>query len=152
MATATRASIASRPTDGCSRRGASRGLGQVFDPDGRFIEELVDVQRPTQLVLSGGLIFVAELGWRAGQRSFRNGPISRELPARVSILDDRGRVLTRLGGADPCAPGSFCAPHGIAIDPERGDLYIAEVTWTIAGKAGLVPRDCHTFQKLRASE
>jgi hypothetical protein len=25
---------------------------------------------------------------------------------------------------------------------------VAEVTWTIAGKAGLVPPDCHTMQKL----
>ena len=28
------------------------------------------------------------------------------------------------------------------------DLCVAEVVWTIAGKAGLVPLDCHTVQKL----
>jgi hypothetical protein len=38
------------------------------------------------------------------------------------------------------------APHDIAVD-SRGDVYVAEVTHTFAGKAGLVPPDCHTFQK-----
>jgi DNA-binding beta-propeller fold protein YncE len=120
---------------------------QVFTADGRFIREITDVQRPTQIVLSRGLMYVSELGWRPGQRSFRNGAITREMPARVSVLDANGTVLTRLGGPDPCAPGSFCAPHGLAVD-SSGDVYVAEVVWTIAGKAGLVPPDCHTVQKL----
>ena len=65
----------------------------------------------------------------------------------MSVLDANGTVVARLGGPDPCAPGSFCAPHGIAVDA-NDDLYVAEVVWTIAGKAGLVPPDCHTVQKL----
>ena len=120
---------------------------QIFDPSGAFQGEITSVQRPTQVVIDGGLLYVSELGWRTGQRSFRNGPIARDLHARVSILDERGAVLARLGGDDPCAPGSFCAPHGLAVDP-NGDLYIAEVTMTIGVKPGLVPADCHTFQKL----
>jgi DNA-binding beta-propeller fold protein YncE len=121
---------------------------QVFTGDGRFMREITDVQRPTQIVLARGLMYVSELGWRAGQRSFRHGPIKRDLPSRVSVLDGSGSVLTRIGGPDPCAPGSFCAPHGLAVD-SNGDLYVAEVTWTIGAKAGLVPPDCHTFQKLK---
>jgi len=66
----------------------------------------------------------------------------------VSVLDASGNVVTRIGGPDPCAPGNFCAPHGLAVD-SSGDLYVAEVVWTIAGKAGLVPPDCHTIQKLQ---
>jgi hypothetical protein len=120
---------------------------QVFTADGRFVREITDVQRPTQVVLKRGLMYVSELGWRAGQRSFRHGPIERDLPSRVSILDARGAVIARLGGPDPCAPGSFCAPHGLAVN-SSGDLYVAEVMWTIAGKAGLVPPDCHSFQML----
>ncbi|HEV8536549.1 MAG TPA: peptidyl-alpha-hydroxyglycine alpha-amidating lyase family protein [Candidatus Limnocylindria bacterium] len=120
---------------------------QVFDADGSFRRELTNVQRPTQIVLALGRMYVSELVWRVGLRSFRNGPIERELPARVSVLDEAGNLLTRIGGSDPCAPGSFCAPHGIAVDT-NGDLYVAEVTWTIGAKAGLVPADCHTFQKL----
>ena len=120
---------------------------QVFTADGRFLREITEVQRPTQIVLARGLMFVSELVWRAGQRSFRHGPIQRDLPSRVSVLDMNGAVLTRIGGPDPCAPGSFCAAHGLAVD-SRGDLYVAEVTNTIGVKPGLVPPDCHTFQKL----
>jgi NHL repeat-containing protein len=120
---------------------------QVFTADGRFTREITDIQRPTQIVLAHGRMYVSELGWRAGQRSFRKGPIERDLPPRVSVLDANGVVVARLGGPDPCAPGSFCAPHGLAVD-SNGDLYVAEVVWTIAGKAGLVPPDCHSVQKL----
>ena len=42
--------------------------------------------------------------------------------------------------------GSFAAPHGIAVD-SRGDIYVAEVTWTFAESRGRVPAGCHTFQK-----
>ena len=121
---------------------------QVFTSEGRFIREITEVQRPTQIALANGLMFVSELGWRAGQRSFRHGPIERDLPSRVSVLDANGTVVARIGGPDPCASGSFCAPHGLAVD-SNGDLYVAEVVWTIAGKAGLVPPDCHTVQKLQ---
>jgi hypothetical protein len=124
---------------------------QVFTADGRFLREITDVQRPTQIVLARGLMYVSELGWRPGQRSFRNGPITREMPARVSVLDANGIVITRLGGSNPCAPGSFCAPHGLAV-ASNGDLFVAEVVWTIAGKAGLVPPDCHTFQMLTLAD
>jgi hypothetical protein len=120
---------------------------QVFTAEGRFVREIIEVQRPTQIVLANGLMYVSELGWRAGQRSFRHGQIERDLPSRVTVLDASGVVVTRIGGPDPCAPGSFCAAHGLAVD-SHGDLYVAEVTNTIGVKAGLVPPDCHTFQKL----
>jgi hypothetical protein len=121
---------------------------QVFNRDGKYLREITDVQRPTQIVIGRGRMYVSELGWRPGQRSFRNGTIGRALPSRVSVLDANGKVLARIGGSDPCAPGSFCAAHGIAVD-SNGDIYVAEVTWTIGGKAGLVPPECHTIQKLR---
>jgi len=120
---------------------------QVFNRDGKYLREITDVQRPTQIVIARGRMYVSELGWRPGQRSFRLGAIERDRPSRVSVLDANGNVLARIGGPDPCAPGSFCAAHGIAVDPS-GDIYVAEVTWTVAGKTGLVPPDCHTIQKL----
>lgn len=130
---------------------------QIFSPDGEFLSEWTDVQRPTQLVFDAqGRAIVAELTWRAGSTSFRNGPVAKHLPSRVSILDANGVVLARLGdqgpldpkwgAADPCLPGNFCAPHGLAIDT-NGDLYVAEVTATIGVRPGLVRADCHTLQK-----
>jgi len=132
---------------------------QVFSPDGEFLAEWTDVQRPTQLAFDAeGRAFVAELCWRAGLRSFRRGPVERHLPSRIAVCDERGTVIARLGddgprdetwgAADPCRPGNFCAPHGLALDA-NDDLYVAEVTWTIGVSHDLVPPDCHTFQKLR---
>ena len=121
---------------------------QAFSPDGEYLAEWTDVQRPTAIFVDrDNRVYVSELWWRVGQHSFRHGTIERDLPGRVSVLDGDGRVLARWGGgSDPCAPGSFCAPHGLYVD-SRGDVYVGEVTWTFAGKAGLVPPDCHTLQK-----
>ncbi len=133
---------------------------QIFSPEGEFLEQWTDVQRPTKLVFDRrGLAIVAELCWRKGMRSFRNGPIERDLPSRVAMLDPNGAILARLGdrgpidemwgAADPCRAGNFCAPHGLALDG-NGDLYVAEVAWTIGVSKGLVPAGCHTIQKLAA--
>src|SRR5207245_9216864 len=55
---------------------------QVFTAEGRFLRELTEVQRPTQIVLARGLLYVSELGWRARQRSFRHWRIEGLLPSR----------------------------------------------------------------------
>ncbi len=158
---------------------------QIFSPEGEYLEEWTSVQRPTHLVFDGrGHAIVGELTWRAGMTSFRRGPITKNLPSRVAILDLTGAVIARLGdgesidesdgdgggarqvghgahaspagdvgawgGADPCLPGNFCAPHGLALDPTTGDLYVAEVTYTIGVSKNLVPANCHTIQKFTA--
>jgi DNA-binding beta-propeller fold protein YncE len=135
---------------------------EIFSPDGEFLAEWTEVQRPTKLVFDErGVAIVAELCWRAGLRSFRTGPIEEHRPSRVALLDPTGAVLARLGdvgpldptwgAADPCRTGNFCAPHGLALDP-NGDLYVAEVTWTVGVSKGLVGPSCHTIQKLRRAE
>jgi DNA-binding beta-propeller fold protein YncE len=133
---------------------------QIFSPEGEFLEQWTDVQRPTKLVFDRrGIAIVAELTWREGLRSFRHGPIARHRPSRIALFDPHGTVLARLGdegpvvetwgAADPCRAGNFCAPHGLALDP-NGDLYVAEVTWTIGVSKGLVGPGCHTIQKFAA--
>ncbi|HWE63609.1 MAG TPA: peptidyl-alpha-hydroxyglycine alpha-amidating lyase family protein [Chloroflexota bacterium] len=122
---------------------------QIFTADGRFLEQWTDVQRPTNLAFDGaGNIYVSELWWQVGQRSAAHGEIVVDLPGRVSVFDATGRLLDRWGSADRCAPGNFAAPHDVCVDA-HGDLYVAEVTETFAVRPGLVPPDCHTFQKFR---
>jgi DNA-binding beta-propeller fold protein YncE len=120
---------------------------QLFTADGTYLTEWTDVQRPTDVFVDGaGLVYVSELGWRAGDRSFAHGPIPEARPGRMSIFDLDGTLLARWGGPEVCAAGSFCAPHALAVD-SRGDLYVAEVVHSFAGKRGLVAAGCHTLQK-----
>src|SRR5262249_36291115 len=120
---------------------------QIFSSEGRFLQSWTDVQRPTNIRFDPeGRVYVSELWWRIGQRSQVHGEIKEDKPGRVSVFDSEGRLLTRWGGPDRCAPGNFIAPHDLCVD-SRGGLYVAEVTHTFAGNAGLVPLDAHTFQK-----
>jgi DNA-binding beta-propeller fold protein YncE len=120
---------------------------QIFSPDGEYLAEWTDTQRPTHIVFDAqGHAYVSELWWHTGQTSQRHGPIREPRHGRVSVYDAAGRLLTRWGSPDACAPGSFAAPHGIAVD-SRGDIYVSEVTWTFAVSRGHAPEGCHTFQK-----
>jgi DNA-binding beta-propeller fold protein YncE len=120
---------------------------QIFSPDGEYLAEWTDTQRPTHVVFdTQGRAYVSELWWHTGQTSQRHGAIDTPRYGRVSVYDREGKVLSRWGTPDATAPGSFAAPHGIAVD-SRNDIYVAEVTWTFAVSRGHAPADCHTFQK-----
>jgi hypothetical protein len=93
-----------------------------------------------------GRAYVSGLWWHPGQTSGRHGSITEARCGRVSVYDREGRVLARWGSLDAGAPGSFAAPHGLAVD-SRGDLYVSEVTWTFAVSRGHAPASCHPFQK-----
>jgi len=121
---------------------------QLFTADGAFLREWTDVARPCQVFVDrAGLIYVAELGFRAGRWPGMEPPQLGATGGRVSVFDRRGALQARRGGGEhPCAPGDFFAPHGICVD-SKGDIYVAEVTWSAGGRNGLVPPDCHTLQK-----
>ena len=122
---------------------------QIFSPDGEYLSEWTDTQRPTHVCFDSlGRAYVTELAWYEGDTSQRLGPITKdkERHARMSIYDKNGKVLTRWGTPQATAPGSFAAPHGLALD-SKNDLYVSEVTWTFAVSRGRVAEDCHTFQK-----
>jgi sugar lactone lactonase YvrE len=121
---------------------------QIFSPDGEFLSEWTDTQRPTHLCFdSKGNAYVTELAWHEGDHNYREGEkIKKYRQARMSIYDRNGKVLARWGNPDMTEPGSFAAPHGLALD-SKNDLYVSEVTWTFAVSRGRAPEDCHTFQK-----
>ncbi len=121
---------------------------QLFSLEGKFIEEWTHLQRPSGISCDPqGNIYVSNLWWRVGQKSQVHGEIKHDLPGHVSVLDNDGNLLLRWITADRCAPGAFVAPHSICAD-SKGDIYVGEVTHTFGVKPGLVPEDCHMFQKL----
>jgi hypothetical protein len=121
---------------------------QRFTREGMYIGEWTDVARPCQIFIDReGWVYVAELGFRAGRWPGTGTHKPGETGGRVSVFDRRGVLHARWGGGDtPCELGDFFAPHGIWID-SRGDIYVAEVTLSAGGRAGVVPGSCHTFQK-----
>ncbi|MBI4600670.1 MAG: hypothetical protein HY721_01795 [Planctomycetes bacterium] len=122
---------------------------QIFSPDGDFLAEWTGVARPCQVFIDrGDLVYVAELGYRAGMWPGIAPPSADATGGRVSVFARDGTLLARLGGGlDPCAPGDFFAPHGICAD-SRGDIYVAEVVISAGGARGGAPRSCRTLQKL----
>lgn len=120
---------------------------EFFSPDGEYLDQWTNVQRPTDIAIGGdGLLYVSELWWRPGMHSFTHGDITENLPGRVSVYDQKGSLITRWGGVPPEEPGNFCAPHDLWVD-SHGDLYVGEVTYTFGVKPGQVAPDCHMFQK-----
>ena len=120
---------------------------QIFSPDGEYLSEWTDTQRPTHLCFdSEGRCYVTELAWHEGDHSYSLGPIKQYRHARMSIFDKNGKLVARWGTPEMTAPGSFAAPHGLALD-SKNDLYVSEVTWTFAVSRGRAPEDTHTFQK-----
>jgi DNA-binding beta-propeller fold protein YncE len=120
---------------------------QLFSPSGEYLSEWAAL-RPTDLAIDrDGLVYVSELGRRPGPRPCSLGD-APEQPGQVSVYDLQGGLVARFGASESAreAPGNFVAPHCIAVD-SRGALYVGEVTYTIGVRPGLVPADCHTFQK-----
>jgi DNA-binding beta-propeller fold protein YncE len=118
---------------------------QIFDGRGRYLAQWNNLHRPCGLFAergNGGLLYVGELPSHLA--------VNREVPnlgARVSILSVKGELVTRVGGRFPGEqPGEFVAPHGCAVD-SRGDLYVAEVSWTTQGSKETPPREIRSLQK-----
>lgn len=124
---------------------------QVFDGNGKYETQWNNMHRPCALYMDtrarNPICYVGELGpGMAVNKDCQN------LGNRVDVYDKYGRRLARLGDLRAGeAPGQFIAPHGIALD-SRGDLYIAEVSWTIMGQRLQPPRELRSFQKLRKSQ
>ena len=119
---------------------------QVFDGKGRFQGQLNNLHRPCGLVAdrrNGGRLYVGELPSHL--------PVNKDVPnlgARVSVLSLKGDLLGRAGGRFAGEkPGEFVAPHGVAID-SRGDVYVAEVSYTAKGRLETPPREVRSLQKL----
>jgi NHL repeat len=118
---------------------------QIFDGKGQYLAQWNNLHRPCGLFAdrrNGGLFYIGELPSHL--------PVNKDVPnvgARVSVVGIKGELLTRIGGRFPGEqPGEFIAPHGCAVD-SRGDLYVAEVSWTARGSQETSPREIRSLQK-----
>ena len=120
---------------------------QLFDAEGRFLEEWPDVVRPTDLfICDDDTVFVAEEGARCGLFPWMT-PDPDAIGGRVAVFAPDGELLARWGGGlDPCSPGDFYAPHGIWLDSNR-TIYVGEVNWSAGGKDGDIPPDCPCLRR-----
>ena len=66
---------------------------------------------------------------------------------RVTIYDLEGNRVCLFGAQEEGeGPGQFIAPHGIAVD-SKGDVYVAEVSYTIRGRHMDPPRALRSLSK-----
>jgi DNA-binding beta-propeller fold protein YncE len=118
---------------------------QIFDGRGQFLGQWNNLHRPCGLFADrrdGGRFYIGELPSHLAV----NARVPN-LGARVSILSAKGDLRGRIGGAFAGEkPGEFVAPHGCAVD-SRGDLYVAEVSWTAQGSKESPPREIRSLQK-----
>ena len=118
---------------------------QIFDADGRYKDQWFNMSRAAAVAvdLRTDLVYVGE--YFAGQAS---NSIGTKLGPRVTILDRDGNVLARLSDeAYGDEPGRFYSPHAIGVD-SRGDIYVAEVSYSDYGRAMDPPRELRSMQKL----
>ena len=123
---------------------------QVFDANGLFETQWSNIHRPCGLYMPNDacpICYVGEIGPVLDvNRQFPN------LGPRISILDNRGRVLARVNQPTDTnyTPSRFIAPHGLAVD-SRGDVYVGEVSataWPQAYPDKTAPMDLPTLRKM----
>jgi sugar lactone lactonase YvrE len=117
---------------------------QVFDGNGRYETQWVNMHRPSGLYLSPApRFYVGEIGGGVA--------VNVDMPnigPRVSIYTPTGELLARLGDRPAgLEPGQFISPHGLAVD-SRGDIYVGEVSYTNWGRRGPIPPGLRSLQKL----
>lgn len=115
---------------------------QFFDSEGRYLGQWNNLHRPNGLVWDGRFFYVAE-----GPTGLTINASVPYIGNRVSILSQQGNLVGRIGEAfGGEGPGQFVAPHGIAVD-SRGDIYVAEVTFSVKGRHETPPREIRSLQK-----
>ena len=117
---------------------------QVFDKKGNFEAAWSNVHRPCAIYIDAEQrVYVAELGY--GNNVSKNVP---NIGPRVSVLDQSGKVLERIGHMGyGFETGQFAAPHGLCLDSNLS-IYVAEVARTNMSHYTTPPAVLRSFQKL----
>lgn len=89
---------------------------QVFDKEGKFVFQLLQLARPTDVIIDKqGAVYITELA------------------RRISIYDAERNLLSRWGSqGDDRSSAIFLAPHSVAVD-SIGNIYVGEVPFINEG-------------------
>ena len=116
---------------------------QIFDTNGKLQHIWQNIWKPAGMALGpDGNIYIAEL---CGDSYFNDAP---NVGNRVSVYNVDGKLLARAGmPTQGDGPGQFLAAHGITVD-SRGDIYVAEVSWTMYARLQDEPQEMRSLVKL----
>lgn len=119
---------------------------QVFDAQGKFQSQWVNLSRAACIYVDHRGDHLAYVGeYYGGISSNYEG---QRLGPRVTIFDRSGNVMARLSDDSyGDEPGRFYSPHGISVD-SRGDIYVADVSWSDYGSSMDPPQELRSMQKL----
>ena len=120
---------------------------QIFSDKGKFETQWVNLSRAATICIDDGageeLVYIGE--YFAG---IATNDIGTDLGPRVTIMNKKGEVLARVGRESyGDQSGRFYSPHGLAVD-SRGDIYVAEVSWSDYGSKMEPQRELRSMQKL----
>tara|TARA_B100000749_G_scaffold279689_1_gene273289 strand:+ start:684 stop:1718 length:1035 start_codon:yes stop_codon:yes gene_type:complete len=120
---------------------------QVFDSNGKFETQWVNLSRAAISTINSTtgqeLMYVGEYFAGIGTND-----MGTDLGPRISVINLEGKVLARIGRQSYGEQsGRFFSPHGIAVD-SRGDIYVAEVSWSDYGSKMEPPKELRSMQKL----
>ena len=120
---------------------------QIFSDKGKFETQWVNLSRAAAICIDDKtgeeLVYIGE--YFAG---IATNDIGTDLGPRVTIMNKKGEVLARVGRESyGDQSGRFYSPHGIAVD-SRGDIYVAEVSWSDYGSKMEPQRELRSMQKL----
>jgi DNA-binding beta-propeller fold protein YncE len=120
---------------------------QVFSSEGKYETQWGNLSRAAAIYIDSRgddeRVYVGEYFCGIGSND-----IGTDLGPRVSIFDTKGELLGRAGHESfGDEAGRFYSPHGITVD-SRGDIYVAEVSWSDYGSRMDPPRELRSMQKL----
>lgn len=120
---------------------------QVFDKDGRYIDQWVNMARPAAIFIDTrndeDLVYIGEYFSGIGSNH-----LGTELGPRITVMNTKGEVLSRVGMESYGSQhGRFYTPHGISVD-SKGDIYIAEVSHSDYGSGWNIDGYLRSMQKL----